>query len=296
MVIIAENYGQLGNQLFGYAFLLGNAIAHDYECGTNTFGPYRHLFDQARRSPLFRYPETAATEQYLSPLPKSLFKRLAGRAWRRDGLTSIGSTAVIDIRRTCDRRVEHFLLESDEFQEIRRRHKRTYLLGYFFRDTPHLFEHREAITRHLRPAECHRQDVQDFMTAFRDKKCTLVGVHIRRGDYKDYLGGRYYYENATYARWMGQIQDSVPGPVQFLVASTDPIDDNDFEGLPIIKAPGNIVGDMFTLAECDLIMGPPSSFSGWASFQRLTPLLHLRERDHDVQPELFAPLNLETAP
>lgn len=296
MVVIAENYGQLGNQLFGYAFLLGNAIAHDYECGTSTFGPYRQHFDQSRRSPLFQYPETDAPERYFAPMPKSLLKRVVGRAWRRDGLTSIGSTAIIDIRRTCDRRVEHFLLESDEFQEIRRRHKRTYLFGYFFRDTPHLFEHREAITQHLRPSQSHLREIQAFMTAFRDRKSTLVGVHIRRGDYRDYLGGKYYYDDATYARWMGQIQASLPGTVQFLVASTDPVAVDAFKSLPVIKAPGNIIGDMFTLAECDLIMGPPSSFSGWASFQRLTPLLHLRERDHDVRPELFAPLNLETAP
>lgn len=296
MVVIAENYGQLGNQLFGYAFLLGNAMAHDYECGTSTFGPYRQHFDQSRRNPLFRYPGTDAPEKYLSPMPKSLFKRVVGRAWRRDGLTSIGSTAIIDIRRTCDRRIEHFLLESDEFQEIRRRHKQTYLFGYFFRDTPHLFEHREAITMHLRPAESHRCDIKDFLAAYRDKKSTLVGVHIRRGDYRNYLGGKYYYDDATYARWMSQLEDSLPGPVQFLVASTDPIDADDFKSLQVIKAPGNIIGDMFTLAECDLIMGPPSSFSGWASFQRLTPLLHLRERDQDARPELFAPLNLETAP
>ena len=41
--------------------------------------------------------------------------------------------------------------------------------------------------------------------------------------------------------------------------------------------PGVAVLEMYALARCDLIVGPPSSFSGWASFMGNRPIFYLEK-------------------
>ena len=299
MVLLYDNPGQLGNKLFGLGNLIGNAIEHDYSCGSLEFDRYRHLFNQSRRSRSMQFPALVpeAPEKFTSALGNRSFShRLICKLMRPSGVVSIGGVAVVDIRRSHDPFTKHYLLDSAEFQELQARHRSVYLLGYFFRDIPHLFDHRERIIDFLQPAAHLLSDLDEYWKDIRKPGHTLVGVHIRRGDYREYLGGKFYYEDEVYLRWMMQLKESISGPVQFLVASTDPIDPSTFARLDLTLAPGNIIGDMYALSRCDLIMGPPSSFSGWASFQKLAPLLHIRDREMIIDLSMFKPINPVVAP
>ena len=52
-------------------------------------------------------------------------------------------------------------------------------------------------------------------------------------------------------------------------------------------ATGPAVHDLHTLAACDYLIGPPSTFSQWASFSGNTPLLHLEGVGEHVDLERF---------
>jgi hypothetical protein len=56
---------------------------------------------------------------------------------------------------------------------------------------------------------------------------------------------------------------------------------------PIFRGPGSPVGDLYSLAACNAIMGPPSSFSMWASYYGQVPLHMLESEDQLVHPETF---------
>ena len=86
----------------------------------------------------------------------------------------------------------------------------------------------------------------------------LVGVHVRRGDYRDFEGGKYYYEDEVYDRNKAAIEREFASKgknVQFLM-------------FPCRTA----VEDQWMMSQCDYLMGPPSTFTMWASFMGKVPL------------------------
>jgi hypothetical protein len=44
---------------------------------------------------------------------------------------------------------------------------------------------------------------------------------------------------------------------------------------------------MYVLAACDLILGPPSTFSIWASYYGQVPLMQLDSRDYLPEPGAY---------
>jgi hypothetical protein len=84
--------------------------------------------------------------------------------------------------------------------------------------------------------------------------------------------------------------------VAFFVCSDEPRQASEFTGLTVVIGAGPPVVDLYALTGCDYVLGPPSTFSQWASFYGNKPLYHLR--DHDVQIELdkFAVSDLSEIP
>ena len=105
------------------------------------------------------------------------------------------------------------------------------------------------------------------MESVRRDSDIVVGVHIRHGDYATFMDGRYFYSLQQYANAMHQIVDQLPGRrVSFLVCSNSAFTPGDFAGLNVTPGPGHLVEDMYALAETDFMFGPPSTYTGWASF------------------------------
>ena len=68
-------------------------------------------------------------------------------------------------------------------------------------------------------------------------------------------------------------------PVRFMVCSNEKQDLSQFEGLDVAFGPGHPVEDMYAFAECDYILGPPSTFTMWSSFYGNKPLYMLHKAD-----------------
>ena len=112
-----------------------------------------------------------------------------------------------------------------------------------------------------------------------------VGVHIRRGDYKDWCGGAYDYSNEEYIRIMQSLADEAKQKqkaIRFLICSNEPIDiqQNELNILQIPHTDG--ITDLYGLASCDYIIGPPSTYSQWASFYGNVPLCILLQPQQKI--------------
>ncbi len=108
------------------------------------------------------------------------------------------------------------------------------------------------------------------------KDCCLVGVHIRRGDYMTWLDGMYYYTDQQYLQIMQNIEFQLIEKgrrVKFLICSNEQIDTDNFRPLDCFKILNSSgAKDLFALSQCDYILGPPSSYSQWASFVGQVPV------------------------
>ena len=77
--------------------------------------------------------------------------------------------------------------------------------------------------------------------------------------------------------------------VRFLICSNEDV--SSLLSLPGVLAaagPGAPVMDLYALAACDYLIGPPSTFSLWASFHGGAPLQMLLERKQTIRLEGFA--------
>jgi len=108
----------------------------------------------------------------------------------------------------------------------------------------------------------------------------LVGVHIRHGDYRRFRQGKYFYTPETYVKFMNNVQTLFPDKqVVFLICSNEPQDPKKLAGLKYVFGPGHRVEDLYALACCDYLIGPPSTYTMWASFYGQVPLYMIEEAE-----------------
>ncbi len=101
-----------------------------------------------------------------------------------------------------------------------------------------------------------------------------IGVHIRRGDYKSWLNGRYYFSFEIYRDVCERIKSEFPGrKCRFFISSAEAVDPEIFpESEYFSLENGSSAEDLYALSKCDYIIGPPSTFSRWAAFYGDKPI------------------------
>ena len=113
----------------------------------------------------------------------------------------------------------------------------------------------------------------------------IIAVHMRRGDYKTFCNGEYYYSDTEYINWMTQLS-SQNDNIIFYLFSNETIDESHFTStkinFSIIR--GDKFSALYRMSECDYIMGPPSSFSVWAAkFGNKKLLVLERGRSYSIE-------------
>lgn len=117
----------------------------------------------------------------------------------------------------------------------------------------------------------------------------ICGVHIRYGDYRTWLDGKYCYTLNQYHSLMLNIQKIFKTQsVAFLISSNENIDLSVFEGCRCFVIPDSSpTKDVHGLSICDYIIGPPSTFSGWASYYGKTPLYFIEDPNEEITETSF---------
>lgn len=272
MIVIGGEYGQLANRLIVLANFIAAAREHSLRIVDPAFAPYAPGFESTARDPLARYP----VERRRIPACAAAAggaHRLAGagsrllRKWERR-FGRFPGARLLDIGwfGTCD-------LDGPEFLALARRPGLLFAKGWRFRATASFERHADAIRDFLRPSQRAFEAARSAVSELRTRADVVAGVHIRHGDYREFRGGRYYFELPVYLRWMRCMRESLaPRRAAFLVCSNMEHSPGFFTGLDCVSGPGRAVDDLHALAECDYLLGPPSTFSRWASFVGRKPL------------------------
>lgn len=121
-----------------------------------------------------------------------------------------------------------------------------------------------------------------------------IGLHVRRGDYARWNGGRYFFSDEQYARVAAGIAAMHPDrKISLFVCTNDPALDRDtyrraLPGADIHFPQGNAAEDLCLLSHCDLLAGAPSTYSLTAAFYRDLPLYWIEDPAAPVTPASFA--------
>ena len=136
----------------------------------------------------------------------------------------------------------------------------------------------QFVRKLLRPASCYVKPASDFIKSLIKHYDCLIGIHARRGDYKNYLGGKHFHSWESYQNWIMEVKNVLEKQahkkIGFILCSDDTIptwikNDSSIH----FTGTNHIMIDLYTLILCDYNIGPPSSFGTWISWYGNVPRL-----------------------
>jgi hypothetical protein len=274
LFIITGKAGQLGNRLFFSSYVMSLAAKLGGRVLNPSFMDFAGEFTGTREDFLGRWPARTSMfrARWIAKVAGSVMN-FALRIANRLRLTFPG----VKILGLHEGRTADYRLDNDAFLDSLRAARLVFIGGWL--ELKHVrFEQPDAIRAHFTPVERHRAAVTDLISRTRATCDVLIGVHIRQGDYAGFLGGRYFFPTEAYVRAMKNAAALFPGRrVGFLICSNTPQSISDPELPRIARGTGNAIEDMYSLAECDYLIGPPSTYSLWASFFGKVPLWEMHD-------------------
>ncbi len=288
-IIVQREYGQLGNRLHTHANLLAFCIEHRINLFNLSFSQYAKLFEgkYGHRSDLWLTKKDILSFFVNFQWFESLLKK-ASRSdkWLRifspwirvhslndeDTITSIGLKAITAANRSCRVLV---------------------LRGWDISCPNEIHNQDEEVKSILKPVVSFGNKAESFVSNVRRNFDTIVGVHARRGDYKNYMQGNFFYTWEQYANWIRQAREvlqSEKAKVGFLICSDEQSPTDIMQDLSAYQTKSqNPIEDLHSLSLCDYLMGPPSSFGTWASWYGDVPRLVLKQNVRITSQKQFEP-------
>ncbi|HOZ87710.1 MAG TPA: hypothetical protein PL029_08130 [Bacteroidia bacterium] len=254
MIIISDKPGQFANLLFVYANFLAYGFENKVKIKDPAFHAYRFYFKSTSGFSVSGNKPVYKLCYYLA--------RILVRLHVKSGPIK---ALAIDW---------HEQIDPENAPQLKK--GICFVQGWRFRSDRLLAIHQIKIRDFFNPAGSFSQKVNSFFAQnFTPGKETIIGLHIRRGDYKTFEGGKYYYSIEQYVVILKNLALLFKNEqVHFLISSNETTGLNaaDFSGFKITFAPGHELLDLYCLSKCSYIAGPPSTYSMWASFYGQVPL------------------------
>ncbi|MTJ11702.1 hypothetical protein FJR11_03620 [Anabaena sp. UHCC 0187] len=273
MLVISAKSGQLGNRLLLFANFIAFAIKNNYKVVNPAFEEYAEFFHSTERNFLCCYPPLAF------PLPSN--KRLRSYYYQFNCyLSNSGLFKKINIPRD---KPFNWSNSYNICQQINP-HAINFFQGWLFRDgwfiedIANLRQYADTIRTYFRPLPKYQSNIANLISKIRHHSDVIIGVHIRQGDYQSHQDGRYFYTVKQYVKVMETVKKLFANKkVTFLICSNENQTPDNFQNLSYVYGNNHIIEDMYSLAECDYIIGPPSTYTMWASFYGEKPLYMIRD-------------------
>ncbi|MGB7328118.1 MAG: alpha-1,2-fucosyltransferase [Rubripirellula sp.] len=295
MIVIARKTGRLGNRLKLFSHFIAFSVEHQIPIANPSFYKYAHLFRGTQHSDLWcRYlpgitdkPDATHQNAHSIAIPQwgrgVLYQSLHALL---ETSTAVGLTRwpmaihSIELGQSCS-------INKDPFLSLAKQ-KNIWVRGYRYRCSDLVVKHVEKVRDFFQPTLLDQQRVDSVLDSARSQASMVVGVHIRHGDYKTYLDGKYYYPVSAYLAIMRQVTKLYPDQtIEFVVCSDAKFSTDDFSGVKVRISQESPQVDMYTLAGCDCLIGPPSSFTEWAAFYGGKPLYKIVDIEREVQTSDF---------
>lgn len=189
----------------------------------------------------------------------------------------------------------HFLksLEFSSPEELERVADRSLLLvgGWNFKVPNLTTKYRGHFARRysIDPGTLADNPVHNCLTEWKRRRYKVVGIHVRRGDYRGFNHGKYFYSDAVFFTIFKRMRDLIRSQgfdARFVVFSDEVVDYSSIDGVEHSNNPWHI--DHALMAACDYLIGPPSTFTLWASYLGEVPFFHIHEPDVDLDLDDFS--------
>ncbi|MEN9207091.1 MAG: hypothetical protein Q6L50_05005 [Gloeomargarita sp. GMQP_bins_120] len=259
MIVLTHRFGRLGNRLLISAHLLAYALETGHALIDWGFAEYTPYFVGTASHPdIFRFPPRPW-------VPKLIYTGV--RALRKLVHRYPALKSHIHVLPDPGKHWGNPLILDDLVVK-----KALFVRAWYVRAPRCFVKHQQTIREWFTPIPVYQQQVADFIQPLRDRYDVLIGLHIRAGDYRCY-GGFHGLEMWRLA--MERMTDLLPGKrLAFVLCSDENFRDQAhvFRDFAVYFGPGHPVTDLYTLARCDYLIAPPSTYSNWAAFYGQVPI------------------------
>ncbi len=285
IVIVRTTGGELTNQLWNYASIYAYCLERGYALENPAFFEYGNYFTMPAPNLFFKLffflPFTNYTKR------KQSFKR---RLWRKlyeyyaRALLALHKDSILVSDNSENR--PFYLPPTEERAEVTRLENAgtIYLDGWLFRNPAGLEKYRKELLRYFRPRRDIEAKVAARIQELRSAYTSVVGVHIRQGDYVTWRGGAYFVPQTRVREILGEyLKTTVYAASEtcFVITSDGPVDVSLFAGLNIFVSRENAVHDLFLLSSTDAILGSNSTFGAFASYYGNIPFVVMQKEKMD---------------
>jgi hypothetical protein len=259
MIFTFNRFGRLGNRLFLFSHLIAFSEQFKIPLYNLAFAEYREHFNHFENDKYCTYG-----------LPHGGDFRKVAQA------RVLGEIGLIPTVKFWD--TEDVVFDAEGIED-----KRISLLiespmvvfeGWRLRSHTRLGQIKDTIREVFRPNDVIAGQVSKRIDRMNEIGDIKVGVHVRWGDFR---GTENFFALETFLVRMGEIRNILhPRKVAFLICSPEKIESSSLPGDAILFQDSSPICDLYSLASCDYLLGPPSTFSGWASFYGERPIFTMR--------------------
>jgi hypothetical protein len=276
-LLIQRDYGQLGNRLHTHANALAWCIENQANLVNLSFKEYSHWFSSKRCKSVEIF--ISRKNILVSMLRFSYAKKFIDRLCRSDKWLKRLTKIMILGKKDSD-----YLSEKELDQSFNSDNEAGTLLvrAWDLRCTNSLEKHQQAVRKILMPSKVYLNAAESMIVKLRRSYDCVVGIHARRGDYRNHLEGIHFHSWDTYKEWIRQTKELLEkqrkGRVGFIVCSDDELNNGTFDNLPVTFGDSkSVMTDLILLSSCDYNIGPPSSFGTWVSWYGKVPRLSIKK-------------------
>lgn len=277
-IILIEGYGQLANRIIQYAHLIAFCKENGFCVYNPDFKKYSSYFKGSfnQKIPFFceNKREDFTFSCFLYYITK-VFSKIVK-------YFSIKNYIIINYKNNN----KPFLLND----LLKYPNNDIFIKGWLLRDYDNVKKHYSIITKYFEPIDSYYKEIKDFINTLRKDYDTIVAIHIRRGDYKYYADGKYYFSDQVYCKYLLQLKKLLNDKkVIFVVFSDEKVDIEYYkkEGLNAIQSNSNMIVDLYRMAECDYIIGTVSTFNLWAAYYGKKPHRYIENANDNIKLEDF---------
>ncbi len=269
MIIISNKPGQLGNLLFIYANVLAYGLENNIKILNPAFYNYQSYFEGTKKHSKIIYKLFYFVSYYSARIICKL---------------NIKFPLVYAKSTTWNEIVD--LDMPNQFPN-----KLCFIQGWLYRSDKLLLKHKDSIKIFFIPTLKLNVQINSFIkTNFDLSTETIIAIHIRRGDYKTFKNGMYYYSINEYSHIIDTIIKLFEAKnVHFLICTNEKINLNELNpnNHKLTLAPNHELLDMYCMTHCNYIVGPPSTYTMWASFYGNVPLYKIEDKNKQINSNDF---------
>lgn len=269
VISLPQGTSNLGNILFLFSNFICFALENNYEVLNPTFYKYADYFKTTSSDFFCRYPpQRGIFPKNSLKLGKYFLKLISGVSQMVKKLPKNNLFQTFELKPE-----ERLNLDSKEFLNAIRGNRLTFFKGLLFVDEKDMTKYASKIKKHFIPRQKYEQLIDSPIRNLRKSSDIIFGIVVRRGDYKHWRVGKYFYDVSVYVQAMHQLENLFPEKkVSFFICSDEELNTNEFRDFNFIFRGKHDLENRYSLAQCDYMLSVPSTYGGWAAFYGEVPI------------------------